>query len=244
MSDNDEKQNTINQALDQMPTERSIATAKAMLRYGVKEGDPLIEVVRIAVDADASQAAAVGAAAAAGEAATAVRSGIEKIPDQIRSSTIAAGNDLAATVGAAGKKIMEESEQRAADVTAKTEAAITKATQAGSGALRAAMQGLEAAAKSRQGQIVETWQAALSRAAEKEARSVLVRVAGWRWTQIAGALLCAMVLGAVLAGGGLIEAGKILPWGWELNPIPAAPCNLTQIARPGVGVGECAAVRG
>ena len=153
------------------------------------------------------------AAGAAGEAAAAVRSGIEKIPDTIRTSTISAGNDLAATVAAGAKKIMEESEQRAADVTAKTEAAIKAATQAGSGTLRAAMQGLEAAAKSRQGQIVEVWQTALGRAAEKEAKATLIRVAGWRWTQIAGALLAAMALGAGLMFGGLVAAGKILPWG-------------------------------
>ena len=227
----------MSQTIDKLPPDRAVAVAKLAARYKLNGDDPAWLLVHAVVDTDA-------AAAAAGEAATVVRSGIEKIPEQIRTSTIAAGNDLAATVAAGAKKIMEESEQTAAAITEKTQAAIKAATQAGSGALRAAMQGLEKAAQTRQAQIVETWQTALGRAAEKEARSVLVRVAGWRWTQIAGALLCAMVLGAVLAGGGLLESGKILPWGWAVNPIPAAPCSLTQIARPGVGVGECAAVRG
>ena len=234
----------IEEVIDAVPPDRATATAKAMLKHGVKDGDPVVEVISIALDADEARRAASAAAAAAGEAAAAVRSGIEKIPEQIRSSTIAAGNDLAATVAASGKKIMDESEQRAAAITEKTQAAIQAATQAGSGALRAAIAGLERAAANRSGQIVETWSQALAKAATTEAKTTLIRVAGWRWTQIAGALLGAMVLGAVLAGGGLIESGKVLPWGWTLNPIPAAPCNLTQIARPGVGVGECAAVRG
>ena len=240
MNDNTENQQTTlrDKVLATIPEEAHVAFLRLALDAGIHNPDDAAwGDVALAYTASVS-------AAAAGEAAAAVRSGIEKIPDAIRSSTIAAGNDLAATVAASGKKIMDESEQRAADVTAKTEAAIKAATTAGSGALRAAMAGLEKAAQARQAQIVETWQTALGRAAEKEAKATLIRVAGWRWTQIAGALLCAMMLGAGLLCAGLVESGKVLPWGWELNPIPTAPCSLTQVARPGVGVGECAAVRG
>ena len=227
----------MSQTIDKLPPDRAVAVAKIAARYRLAENDPAWLLVNAVVDADA-------AAAAAGEAAGVVRDRVEKIPEAIFQGTVKASQELAESIAASGKKIMDESETRAADVTAKTEAAITKATQAGSGALRAAMAGLEKAAQARQAQIVETWQTALGRAAEKEAKATLIRVAGWRWTQIAGALLSATALGVVLTVGGLVAAGKILPWGWELNPIPTAPCSLTQVARPGVGVGECQGVRG
>ena len=182
-----------------------------MLKHGVKDGDPMVEVISIALDADAARQAASEAAQAAGAAAQAVSAETAKIPDAIFKATVSAGTDLKGQVAAAGQEIVKAATDQAAKVQEGMVAAVQGAAQAGASVLGKAVQGMDQAARERIDQIVARGIADVTAAVRADARAAVAGRMARSWGMVAGLLLVFMVLGGTVTWGGLYATHHVTP---------------------------------
>lgn len=193
-------------ALDAVHTSRAPALAKAMMRYGVTDGDPLVEVVRIAVDADAARSAATDAANAAARAAAQVATSVTGIQDAIYQGAAKASADVKASVEASIAGTIKNS--------------LDQSVQAGAAALRQAAADLPKVGRENQAQILAEWRAALAAAARDQGlagtfQRLSVNIA------IIVILLASMFLGGMYFGArGIVYLmnykHRLTPHGWQL----------------------------
>ncbi|MDA8119585.1 MAG: hypothetical protein M0Z85_05930 [Gammaproteobacteria bacterium] len=169
--------------LDAVPADRAPALAKALMKYGVTDGDPIAEIVKIAVDSDASRAAATAAASAAGEAAAQVKSAVQSIQSEISTGASKAGADVRAVI------------ETAIAGTVKT--SLDQAVQAGAAALRQAAADLPKIGRESQNQIVGEWRSALASAAREHA------LAGFFQRLSVNVAVLALLVGGIFVGGGI-----------------------------------------
>lgn len=165
------EQEQIKHVLDTVPQDRAAALAKAMMRYGVTDGDPVIEIVRLAIDTDASRAAAAQAAETAGEAATQIVASIGQIEDRVLKGAAAAGRDTAGVIRIEASQVTEMLKAAVAEAAKSAAARLAKA---------AAAQGPA---------IVDEWKRELARAAWDFARRS-------QWRNLAS-LLALIAIGAL-----------------------------------------------
>ncbi len=201
----------IEEVIDAVPPDRATATAKAMLKHGVKDGDPLVEVISIALDADEARRAAGEAAQATGAAAQAVSAETAKIPDAIYQGTIRAGADLKSQVAAAGQEVLKAATDQAAKVQTALTAAVAQAAQAGASVLGKAVQGMDANAKASIDEIIARGVLEVSAAVRADARAAVAGRMARSWGAVAALLTFFMVLGGTIAWGGLYATHHITP---------------------------------
>ena len=201
----------IEEVIDAVPPDRATATAKAMLKHGVKDGDPLVEVISIALDADEARRAAGEAAQATGAAAQAVSAETAKIPDAIYQSTIRAGADLKSQVAAAGQEVLKAATDQAAQTKEALVAAVQGAASAGASVLGKAVQGMDAAAKTRIEEIIARGVLEVGAAVRADARAAVAGRMARSWGVVASLLLFFMLMGSGLMWGGLYLSRHITP---------------------------------
>ena len=189
--------------LDAVPADRAPALAKALIKYGVTDGDPIFEIVKIAVDSDASRAAASAAANAAGEAAVKVGAAVASIQNEILQGTQRASVDLKAGVAQA-------IEAKTLDAGAALLQAIGVAASRGAGELQKAAAGLDNLGAQKGAAFVEQWKASLAKAAADQARNARAGALARSWGAVAGALLVMMFLGAGIMFGFEMVEHKII----------------------------------
>ncbi len=176
---------TKDHVLDAVPADRAPALAKALVRYGITDGDPVSEIVKIAVDSDASRAAAAAAAKAACEAAYAVHTAVQNIQSEVATGASKAGADVRAVI------------ETSIAGTIKT--SLDQAVQSGAAALRQAAADLPKVGRENQNQIVGEWRSALASAAREHTlagffQRVSVNVA------VLAVLVAGIFVGGVVAG--------------------------------------------
>lgn len=225
----------IEKVLDALPADRATATAKAMIKHGVRDGDPLVEAISIALDADAARQAAAEAARDAGEAARAVSVETAKIPDAIYQGTVKAGNDLKGQVEVAGKAIVEAAILRATEAAALGDAAISKSVEAGRGVLKQAVSDLSIAAREKRDALVQDMQAAALRAVEKQVREGMAARVARSYSVVAVSLLLAASIGACAALVGARLTGHLTPLGDRIATTPSGRPFCGPVG-PGPGV--------
>lgn len=196
-----------NHVLDAVPADRAPALAKALMKYGVTDGDPIAEIVKIAVDSDASSVAAAAAAQAAGEAAAQVRNAVQSIQSEVSAGASKAGADVRAVI------------ETAIAGTVKT--SLDQAVQSGAAALRQAAADLPKIGRESQNQIVGEWRSALASAAREHAFS------GFLQRLSVNVAVIAVLVGGIFVGGVVsgmagmtwITAAKhrLVPAGWRLE---------------------------
>lgn len=215
---------TRDHVLDAVPADRAPALAKALMKYGVTDGDPISEIVKIAVDSNVSSAAAAAAAQAAGEAAVKIGAAVASIQDEIFKGTQRAAGDLAAGVA----KGIEAKTLEAGSALVQV---IGVAASKGAVDLQKAAAALDKVGAEKTAAIVETWTRSLAKAATTHERARLFRASGW------------LVLGALIlfCGGGfgmletLAASGKIAPPGINTawNPAALYGPNAWEVCPPG-----------
>ncbi len=194
---------TKDHVLDAVPAARAPALAKALMKYGVTDGDPISEIVKIAVDSDASRAAATAAANAAGEAAVKVGAAVASIQNEIFQGTQRASADLAAGVA-------RGIEDKTAEAGAALVTTIGMAASRGAAELQKAAAGLDKLGAEKGAAFVETWKASLAKAAADQARNARAGALARSWGAVAGALLVMMFLGAGIMFGFEMMEHKII----------------------------------
>ena len=137
---------------------------------------------------------ALGAARAAGDAATRVSAAVGSIQDEIFRGTQRAAGDLAAGVA---KGI----EDKTAEAGAALVQVIGVAASRGAGELQKAAAGLDRLGAEKGAAFVEQWKTDLARAVAAQAKSSLAWRLGRGYGVVAGALLVMMFLGAALMFG-------------------------------------------
>ena len=212
---------SIEQVIDAVPADRSTATAKAMLKHGVKDGDPIVEVLNIALDADEARRAASEAAKAAGDAARSTQEQVAGIPDAIFQGTVKAGDDLRGQVEAAGNAVVEAATQKATEAAALGESAIMKSVEAGRGVLKQAVTDLSVAAKDKRDALVRDMQSAALRAVEKQVKEGLAARMARSYLVVVMSLLVAAIAGGAIALVGARIDGHLTPWGDRIATTPA-----------------------
>ena len=198
---------TKDHVLDAVPADRAPALAKALMKYGVSDGDPISEIIKIAVDSDASSAAAAAAAQAAGEAAAQVKSAVQSIQSEVATGASKAGADVRAVI------------ETSIAGTIKT--SLDQAVQSGAAALRQAAADLPKIGRESQNQIVGEWRSALASAAREHA------FAGFLQKLSVNIAILAVLVGGIFVGGAVsgmagmawITAAKhrLVPTGWRLE---------------------------
>lgn len=227
MNEDENTESTLSNILDKLPPDKAVATAKAMMHYGVRDGDPTVTMIDIAIDTNAARQASTAAAQAAGDAAGSVKTETQKIPDLIYQSTIRAGADLRAVVG-------QEVRAAGTEVGQAVTAAIQSAATVGADALKQAASELPQRAKENQDDIIRGWKSLLAVAVRDEARGALARRMAGGWGMVVLSLLFASGVGA----GGMWAAarmtGHLTPWSYPLalTPAGAPQCGLLR-AVPG-----------
>lgn len=195
---------TKDHVLDAVPADRAPALAKALMKYGVTDGDPISEIIKIAVDSDASSAAAAAAAQAASEAARSVDASVSSIQDEIFKGTQRAAGDLAAGVA---KGIEDKTAEAGAALMHTIEIAASQAARE----LQKAAAGLDKLGAEKGTAFVEQWKASLAKAAADQARNARMGALARSWGAVAGALLVMMFLGAgIMFGFEMVEHKIIL----------------------------------
>ena len=167
--------------LDAVPADRAPALAKALMKYGVTDGDPISEIVKIAVDSDASRVAAAAAASATGEAAVQVRTAVQGIQAEVSSGAAKAGADVRAVIESA--------------IASTINTTIDGATRAGADVLRQAAADLPKIGRENQDRIVQEWRSALAQAAREHA------LAGFLQKLSVNVVVLAVLVGAIFVGG-------------------------------------------
>lgn len=210
----------IEQAINAVAPARTVPLATALLRYGVKDGDPIIEIIRIAIDADVARQAASAAAQAAGAAAQTVGTETAKIPDQIYQGAVHAGDEIRAAI----KREIEDSVVNTGRDLVK---AIRQINAEQTNLLKQAAADLPKAARERQAHIVNEWQRALGKAATAGVSAKMMR----SWGVVMSSLLLAAIVGASGALIGARFADHLTPWRYPIASTPA-------------GSPECGTLRG
>lgn len=158
--------------LDAVAQDRAPELAKAMMRYGVTDGDPIVEIVRLAIDTDAARAEAAQAAKTAAVASEEILAAIGQIDERVLKGATAAGRDTAGVIRAES-------------------AAVTDALKAAVGeAAKSAAARLARAAAAQGPEIVNGWKRELAAAAWDFSRRS-------QWRNLAS-LLTLIALGAVV----------------------------------------------
>ena len=198
---------TKDHVLDAVPADRAPALAKALMKYGVTDGDPIAEIVKIAVDSDASSVAAAAAAQAAGEAAHEVHTAVQSIQSEISTGASKAGADVRAVI------------ETSIAGTIKT--SLDAAVQSGAAALRAAAADLPKVGREQQTQIVGEWRSALASAAREHA------FAGFLQKLSVNIAILAVLVGGIFVGGVVAGMGgmtyimaaqhRLVPKGFRLE---------------------------
>lgn len=193
--------------LDAVPADRAPALAKALMKYGVTDGDPIAEIVKIAVDSDASRVAAAAAASATGEAAVQVRTAVQGIQAEVSSGAAKAGADVRAVIESA--------------IASTINTTIDGATRAGADVLRQAAADLPKIGRENQDRIVQEWRSALAQAAREHALAGFLQKLSVNIAVLA-VLVGAIFVGGLAAGGGGMEAiiraqHRLVPAGWVLE---------------------------
>ena len=198
---------TKDHVLDAVPADRAPALAKALVRYGITDGDPVSEIVKIAVDSDASRAAAAAAAKAAGEAAYAVHTAVQNIQSEVSAGASKAGADVRAVI------------ETSIAGTIKT--SLDQAVQSGAAALRQAAADLPKIGRESQNQIVGEWRSALASAAREHAFAGFLQKLSVNITVLTLLVAGIFVGGAVsgMAGMAWITAAqhRLVPKGFRLE---------------------------
>ncbi len=215
---------TIDHAMSMVTPDRQAAVTRVMLRHGLNETDPLIEVIPLLVDVDAASQAAIAAAQAAVGAADRIEKSTASVGDAIYQQTLKAGADLQGIVTTAlhsevvktGKSLLE---------------AISKSTALGAQKIEQAALGLDEIAKKQQAANVRAWRDDFAAAARLEMKSRLAR----SWAAIALTVLLCLGLGAGLMFGGLYYVRKIVPWGWHVASPGPGDCGTVTSASGGRG---------
>ena len=212
MHEDEHTGSTLSHILDKLPPDKAVATAKALLHYGVHDGDPTVTLIDIAIDTNAARQACTEAAQAAGEAAVEVKAQITAIPDAIYRGAVHAGEDLRSQVTAAGQAV-------AAALTARGEVlrqgltdVIAAAATAGGAELEKAVAGLSKAAEARRDELVQEMQGAAAAAARDQIRAEVIGKAARSSSMIAAGLVVFMVLGAAAGLGAARLTGHLTPW--------------------------------
>ena len=213
MNEEENTGSTLGNLLDKLPPDKAVATAKALLHYGVHDGDPTVTLIDIAIDTNAARRASTEAAQAAGEAATTVKEQIGKIPDTIYRGAVRAGEDLASQVAAALTARGEVLRQGLTDV-------IAAAASAGGAQLEQAVASLGQAAESRRDELVREMQVAVAAAARDQIRAAVIGKAARSWSMIAAGLVVFMAFGAAAGLGAARLTGHLTPWGVQLATTP------------------------
>ena len=172
---------TRDHVLDAVPADRAPALAKALMKYGVSDGDPISEIIKIAVDSDASSAAAAAAAQAAGEAAAQVKSAVQGIQSEVSAGASKASADV--------KAVIETS------IAGTIKTSLDQAVQAGATALRQAAADLPKIGRESQNQIVGEWRSALASAAREHA------FAGFLQKLSVNVAILVVLVGGIFVGG-------------------------------------------
>ena len=213
MNEHENTGSTLGNLLDKLPPDKAVATAKALLHYGVHDGDPTVTLIDIAIDTNAARRASTEAAQAAGEAATTVTEQIGKIPDTIYRGAVRAGEDLASQVAAALTARGEVLRQGLTDV-------IAAAASAGGAQLEQAVASLGQAAESRRDELVREMQIAVAAAARDQIRAAVIGKVARSWSMIAAGLLVFMAFGAAAGLGAARLTGHLTPWTVQLATTP------------------------
>ncbi len=201
-----QRQAALDRALDKLPQDRAVATARALLRHGVSEQDPVAEIIDIAIDADVARQAAAAAATSAADAAGRIEAATKSIGDDIYKQALKAGSDVQGVIKATlhaevvktGKSLLQ---------------AIQRAADSGAQKIEQASAGLDDAARQQQQATLRQWKADLAATAKNETKARYAR----SWLAIAVTILLTLGLGAGLMFSGLYYARKILPWNWTLR---------------------------
>ncbi|MHB1529945.1 MAG: hypothetical protein ACYCXT_11040 [Acidiferrobacteraceae bacterium] len=211
MSDEQEQTTTPKQeALRGLPAEWRERLIEEAAHMGIRaDSDIAWLLVKSFINAWAA-AAAAGAAAERTIAATA------GIPDAIYQSTVRAGSDLRAVVGA-------EVKERGVELGVAITAAIQSAATSGAAALKKAAADLPSVATATQDEIIKEWRADLATAARDEARGVLAGRMARSW----GMVLMSLALAFCAGAGGALVGARLL--GFLLLH------DVTVIPRPGGG---------
>ena len=194
---------TKDHVLDIVLADRAPALAKALMKYGVTDGDPVSEIVRIAVDSDASRAAAAAAANAAGEAAIKVGAAVASIQNEIFQGTQRASADLAAGVA-------RGIENKTAEAGAALMQAIGIAASRGAGELQKAAAGLDKLGAAKGAVFVEQWKSILAATVQKQATTALKKATLREWVAAVFGLGVMLCVGAALAVGYGMTTHKIV----------------------------------
>lgn len=194
-------------------------------------------------DVALAYAASVSAAAAT-EAASSVKAETRKIPDSIYSSTVRAGADLKAVVGA-------EVRSAGVEVGGAITAAIQSAAATGAATLKQAAADLPGVAQKQQEAIISEWRAALADAARDEAHGRLASRMAWSW----GSVMLSLFTVAALGVGGTLWAVRALhmlaPTGtrtWQISggveiEVPPAARGARWVGCGPGAVGKCLVIR-
>ncbi len=62
MNEDQHTGSTLGNLLDRLPPDKAVATAQALLHYGVHDGDPIVTMIDIAIDTNAVRLASTEAA--------------------------------------------------------------------------------------------------------------------------------------------------------------------------------------
>ena len=240
MNEDENTGSTLGNILDKLPPDKAVATAKALLHYGVHDGDPTVTMIDIAIDTNAARLASTEAAQAAGEAASTVTEQIGKIPDTIYRGAVRAGEDLASQVTAAGQAV-------AATLTARGEVlrqgltdVIAAAATAGGAQLEKAVAMLGATADARRDELVREMQVAVAAAARDQIRAAVIGKAARTWSMIALSLVVFMAFGAAAGLGAARLMGHLTPWTVQLATTPTGqPACGTLRGKRGRVYGVC-----
>ncbi len=220
MNEDQHTGSTLGNLLDRLPPDKAVATAQALLHYGVHDGDPIVTMIDIAIDTNAVRRASTEAAQAAGEAATTITEQIGKIPDAIYRGAVHAGEDLHSQVTAAGQAV-------AAALTARGEVlrqglidVIAAAATAGGAQLEKAVASLGKAAEARRDELVQEMQGAAAAAARDQIRAEVMGKAARSSSMIAAGLVIFMALGAAAGLAAARLTGHLTPWAVQLATAP------------------------
>ncbi len=156
------------------------------------------------------------AAAAAGEAATATQTAAAGIPDAIYKGTVSAGADLRGQVAAAGIEVVKAATDKATKVQEGMVAAVQGAAQAGAAVLGKAVQGMDANAKARIEEIIARGVHEVGAAVRADARAAVAGRMARSWGVVASLLLLFLLLGGLLAWGGLFLSHHLVPWNMQI----------------------------
>ena len=240
MNEDENTGSTLGNLLDRLPPDKAVATAKAILHYGVHDGDPTVTLIDIAIDTNAARLASTEAAQAAGEAATTVTEQIVKIPDAIYRGAVHAGEDLHSQVTAAGQAVAVALTARGEVLRQGLIDVIAAAATAGGAELENAVAMLGATADARRDELVREMQTAAAAAARDQIRAEVIGKVARSSSMIAASLVVFMALGAAAGLGAARLTGHLTPWAVQLATTPTGqPACGTLCGQHGRVYGVC-----